>query len=199
MMIRTRSGRSVPPASSRSAATGGMREARRAGTYAASRVTVTPMTSGTQSAVAGMTRPLAGSCGPIAPSRSRRPIASSTPPPTPSTEPSTPKTVASPRIRRITWPRLAPTARSRAISRIRCVTSIENVLKMMNELTRTAMRANASRNVCSRVMTSLTEAASSSMACWPVMASSPAGSLVAIASRSRVWVTPALACTWISP
>ena len=41
----------------------------------------------------------------------------------------------------------APTARSRANSRIRCRTDMENVLEMMNPPTKREMPAKTSRNV----------------------------------------------------
>ena len=47
----------------------------------------------------------------------------------------------------MTWRRLAPTARSRASSRSRWATMIENVLKMTNDPTNSAMNAKTSRKV----------------------------------------------------
>ena len=63
------------------------------------------------------------------------------------TELSSPTTTASSSTARRTWPRLAPSIRIRASSRVRCATSIENVLKMMNAPTNSAISAKASRNV----------------------------------------------------
>ena len=58
-----------------------------------------------------------------------------------------PSTNASASTERRTCPRLAPTARSSASSRVRWATSIEKVLKMRKIATNSAMNANASRNV----------------------------------------------------
>ena len=58
----------------------------------------------------------------------RSPIASPMPPTTPIADATTPTTIDSPMIDRSTWRRLAPIARSSAISRVRCATTIENVL-----------------------------------------------------------------------
>ena len=65
------------------------------------------------------------------------------PPPTPSrrptNDPSRPIVRPSPTTERMTWPREAPSVRSSANSRIRCVTVIEKVLKMMNAPTNSEM------------------------------------------------------------
>ena len=54
---------------------------------------------------------------------------------------------ASPSTDRNTWRRLAPTIRSRASSRVRCPTMIENVLKMVNAPTNSEMNAKTSSAV----------------------------------------------------
>ena len=53
----------------------------------------------------------------------------------------------SPSTAAITWRRLAPTARSSASSRSRWATMIENVLKMTNDPTNSAMNAKTSRKM----------------------------------------------------
>ena len=53
-----------------------------------------------------------------------------------------------------TWRRLAPIARSIAISVVRCDTMIENVLLMMNAPTNMAMPAKISMNTLNAVMSS---------------------------------------------
>ena len=54
---------------------------------------------------------------------------------------------ASASTERNTWRRLAPTIRSRASSRVRCPTMIENVLKMVNAPTNSEMNAKTSSAV----------------------------------------------------
>ena len=132
--------------SSRIAATGATEEARRAGRTAARAVTTTPTNS-----VAPMVRGLTGR-----PDRSRpnsvlmsccSPAARPIPAPRPATEPTRPTSNDSPSTDRVTWWREAPIARSSASSRVRWATSIENVLKMMNEPTNSATPANTPRKI----------------------------------------------------
>ena len=56
---------------------------------------------------------------------------------------------------RMTWPREAPSVRSSANSRMRWVTVIEKVLKMMNAPTNSEMPANASSSVVRKLRLSL--------------------------------------------
>ena len=70
-----------------------------------------------------------------------RPADSRTPKSSPKTDARRPTTSDSPSTDSRTWRPLAPIARSRAISRIRWATMIENVLKMMKQHTNSAMRA----------------------------------------------------------
>ena len=74
------------------------------------------------------TVPLAGMSMPNASSMPRRAPATNTPAARPSSEASTPTKTASINCADSTWRRVAPTARSIAISRRRCVTTIWNVL-----------------------------------------------------------------------
>ncbi len=73
------------------------------------------------------------------------------PRPTPSAEPTSPVIRASPRTEPSTCPRPAPTARSRASSRVRWPTRMLKVLKMMNAPTSSEMPANTSRNVLKKL------------------------------------------------
>ncbi len=58
-----------------------------------------------------------------------------------------PTTAASPNTERNTWRRLAPTMRSKANSRVRCPTMMENVFKMVKPPTNRAMKPNTSSAV----------------------------------------------------
>ena len=75
------------------------------------------------------------------------PWAISTPSAIPRAEPTTPTMAASPSTELSTWPREAPSARSRASSRARCPMSIEKVLTMMNAPTNRATPAKTRRKV----------------------------------------------------
>ena len=96
----------------------------------------------------------------------------------------------------MTWRREAPIARSRADSRVRWATRIENVLWMLNVATTSAMPANASRIIenmsrKSAPISSFCSAVSSSC----VSASMRAGSCSVISWRSVSWLTPSSAAT----
>jgi hypothetical protein len=109
-------------ATARRAATGGTDEARRAGMSAASSVTTMPTTMATISGRALITSE---------PSMSMTLVSSEampSPSTKPATEPTSPTARASMTTARRTWRRLAPMARSSAISRVRCATTIENEL-----------------------------------------------------------------------
>ena len=115
-------------ATSRIAAIGGTRDAFRAGTSAETTVTVVPTRKEATTAEIGITMWLAGMSKPIASSSALRPPASRMPRPKPIADATTPTTTASPRIESVTCRVAAPIARSSAISRVRCATTIENVL-----------------------------------------------------------------------
>ena len=132
---------------SSSAATGGMRTALRAGPMAATTVTPTPTASPTSTVRASNTSDPGGSVMPNPRSSACSPSAASTPRPMPMTEDTSPVMAASPSTERNTWRRLAPTIRSRASSRVRCPTMIENVLKMVNAPTNSEMNAKTSSAV----------------------------------------------------
>ena len=125
---RSPEARSPSPGRSVRTATGGIRTARRAGPMAETtdtpvptrRPTITvrdPNTSGPDGRV--MPNPLISALSASA---------VNTPMPMPTAEEMNPTTAASASTEPNTWRRLAPTARSRASSRVRCPTMIENVL-----------------------------------------------------------------------
>ena len=146
-MNRRRSGISSSVCWSLTAATGAMRTARRAGLMADRRVTPTPTTMQTTTVRASNTREPVGNVTPNPASSFSRPIAASTPSPIPITDDTSPTRAASPRTERKTCRRLAPTMRSRASSRVRWPTVIENVFRMVNPPTKRAMKANTNRAV----------------------------------------------------
>ena len=117
----------------RIASTGATRPARRAGSMAARSVTPTPTPKVTSTVTVLSCWPLTGMPDPSDDRSFVSPHDSPKPANSPSPDPNRPTTSASAVTERVTWPRLAPTARSRAISRDRCATTIENVLAMMNE------------------------------------------------------------------
>ena len=134
---------SVAP--SRTAAIGGTRVALMAGNSPATSVMPTPTASATITVRVANTRSAVGSSTPSARKSPSIPSASSTPRPRPMSEASSPMTSDS----RITEPRIcrrdAPIVRSVANSRVRWATVIENVLKMTNAPTKSAMPAKTRR------------------------------------------------------
>jgi len=122
-------------------------------------------------------------------------IASSTPSPTPRVDPSSPTTNASNSTDRVTCLLEAPRARSRASSRLRWATRIENVLTMMNAPTTREMPAKISRKVRRKPIASSRSDAASSAASSPVTASYPSGRTASTWSRSSDWETPGFAVT----
>ena len=127
-MNRRRSETPGPDRRSSSAATGGMRTAPRAGPIADTTVTPTPTASPTSTVRGSNTSDPEGSVTPNPLSSAWSPSAASTPRPRPITEETSPVMAASASTEPNTWRRLAPTIRSRASSRVRCPTMIENVL-----------------------------------------------------------------------
>ena len=134
-------------ADSRMAATGGIRDARIAGSSAAIRVMPTPTAKAAMIAAAGTARLASSSAPPL--SRPPRRLPSSAPTPMPSNSPMveaiSPTATASSSTEPITWPRLAPMARNRASSRVRCATMIENVFRIRNVPTNRATPAKPNR------------------------------------------------------
>ena len=166
-------------APSRSAAMGGTRLARNAGMSAASTATPTP----TSRAVSAMPTVSSAPATGMPPGRNSlntptSRAANPNPAASPSNPATRPMTRASPTTDHITCLRLAPMVRSRPSSRRRCATVMENVLKMMNAATNSAMTPNASsaglRNLS---MASLVRAACLAASCAPVLTSTVRGSL----------------------
>ena len=73
---------------------------------------------------------------------------------------------------RVTWRREAPRARNRASSRVRWATSMENVLRMTNAPTKTAMKAKTRKKIVKIFSTPLARSfLVSSASCLPVTTS----------------------------
>ena len=115
-------------ATSRMAATGATRLARRAGRSAEATLTPSPATSEMTTVDDVSTMPPAGMSMPMASSITLRPDATPMPAARPTTEAMSPTTTASSSTEPSTWRRLAPMARSSAISRPRWATRIEKEL-----------------------------------------------------------------------
>ncbi len=115
-------------ATSRRAVMGLTRLALRAGATAEITVTVTPTMAEVTMVAVEMTTGPDGISRPTAPSSSRSPKDISTPRPRPTAEATRPTPMDSTRTERSTCRRLAPMARSIAISRERWATMIEKVL-----------------------------------------------------------------------
>jgi hypothetical protein len=168
---------------SRSASTGATRDARRAGAREATTVTTVPTASEATTVRTAITDAVPASSSPNA-SNSRRSVwASRIPAPRPSAEATTPTAIASVTIEPSTCRRLAPSDRSRPISRVRWVTRMLNVLKMMKAPTNTETNANTSSVVRRNPSASSTCSACCFAASVPVTASYPSGRSWAIARR----------------
>ena len=132
---------------SRSASIGATRDARRAGETAAATVMVVPSRSETRTVLGAITSAVGGSFRPSAPTTAFSPIASTIPTSTPMTDATSPTTAASTRTEVITCRRVAPSARNNASSRLRWVTTMLKVLKMMKAPTNKATKPNTSNPV----------------------------------------------------
>jgi hypothetical protein len=126
--LRPREAPLVSSAASRRAAIGLVRDARTAGPIAATRVATRPTTRATTSVPAEITMPPAGSAPPATEKMALSSPAMPSPAAKPRIEPTSPTASASTTTATSTCLRAAPTARSSAISRVRCATRIENVL-----------------------------------------------------------------------
>ena len=195
---RRRSEAVGPDRRSSSAATGGMRTAPRAGPNAATTVTPTPTSSPTTAVRGSKTSDPGGSVIPNPRSSAWSPSAASTPRPRPITEETSPVTAASPRTDRNTWRRLAPTMRSRASSRVRCPTMIENVLKMVNAPTNREMNAKTSSAVEKKDSAWSTEFVLSFTTVWPVTTCTPGGTTLAMACWTADLSAPGAVTTLMS-
>ena len=139
-----------------------------------------------------------GTSMPTAASSPRIPTASPTPSSSPSPADTRPTTNASKTIPPSTWRRVAPTARSSAVSRRRCATSTLKVFQMTNDPTSSETAANTSRILVKMP-------SPSRIAADPWLATCVAGLRLhavraasrAIASRSSVGVTVASPSTSI--
>ena len=138
---------SSDPASSRRAASGDARPARTAGSAAAAMVTTTPRTTDTITVRGSSWGDVEGRSTPTAPSRACRPTASRIPSPSPRTDDTSPMMADSASTMASNWRRNAPRHRSRASSRLRWATMMENVLKMMKAPTNSATPAKISSAV----------------------------------------------------
>ncbi len=185
-------------AASRSAASEATRVALRAGATAAATVTATPSPTAIAAALARNWRSLVGRSMPAPPSRAPSPLAARTPSARPVSEATVPTASASTSTERSTWPRLAPSARSRASSRVRCATRIEKVFQMMKEATNSETSAKASRALVRKPSDCSSWEACAAAAEAAVTASTPPGSTAATRSRRTVALTPAAARRSIS-
>ena len=197
-MNRRRSEAAGPDRRSSSAATGGMRTAPRAGPSAATTVTPTPTSSPTIAVRGSKTSDPGGSVIPNPRSSASRPSAASTPRPRPITEDTSPVMAASPSTERNTWRRFAPTMRSRASSRVRCPTMIENVLKMVNPPTNKEMNAKTSSAVLKKPSAWSTEFVLSFTTVCPVTTWSPGGRILAMACWTAGLLAPGAVTTLMS-
>jgi hypothetical protein len=156
-----------------------------------------PTTSETTIVRVAITLPVEGSSTPTALNSARRPGAMAIPSASPSSEPTTPSASPSPITERMTCPREAPSVRSSANSRIRWVTVIEKVLKMMKAPTNSEMPAKASSAVVRKLRPSWMSPAWFLASSWPVRTTTERPRSCLSESRSASGVTPSLADAWI--
>ncbi len=185
--------RGVLAASSRIAATGGMRDAFLAGSNEESSVRIRPTSIETMIVRGSRTSAPGGTPNPSEFIKPRIPRAMRNPNAIPAIDPTTPMSSASVMtIERICLP-VAPIARRRASSRVRWATTIRKVFWMMNAPTNIDTPAKDRRPMFKKLRPSLMSAACSFCSVSPVTASTPAGSTVEILSV-RAWAsTPASA------
>ena len=164
-ILRRRVGGGGTAASSRIAARGGTRVARRAGARLATIVTMVPTSKPTMMVRLLSTRPSCGRSAPRALNSALMPCAVAMPSKMPRIDAIRPTISASSITERSTWPREAPIVRSSANSLVRCATVIENVLKMMNAPTNTAIPANTRSRMLRKLRLFWIDSASSSASC----------------------------------
>jgi len=116
-----------------------------AGTHALMTMTTIPTSSGTTTLCVFSPRPALGNPSPKASMTATMRLTRPIPARMPSAEPTTPMSAASTRTEPVSCGRDMPSARSRANSRVRWPTSMENVLEMMNVPTSRAMSPKARR------------------------------------------------------
>ncbi len=178
----------------RMASTGAIRAALRDGSHAASTVTPTPTASAAATGSGPITRGPRGSDSPVVLRISGSTEAIPRPSRKPRAEAVRPRRTASQRRERTTWRRVAPIARSRAISRVRRATSMVKVLTIRNDPMKRATPAKTSDSFSlPRV------SVSTRTACWaawavPVVASArSAGSRAATRRASSAASVPGTA------
>ena len=132
-------------APSRTAAIGGTRVARRAGTIVATSVIPVPTSSDTRTVRSAKTVSAFGRSTPMALNSTSIPLATPKPSTSPISEASRPIARPSSRTDRRTCLREAPSVRSVANSRVRCATVIDSVLKITNAPTNSAIAPKPSR------------------------------------------------------
>ena len=184
-------------ADSRSACTGATRAARRAGKIDEMIVTTVPTTNATTTVRGSSWSDVLGRSIPNAESNPFSAMAIPIPAMRPNADASNPVTNASTTTEVMTCPRLAPIARSSAISRVRCATMIENVLKMMNAPTNSAMNAKTSSAVRKNPNASCNCFACSSATSDDLTASMPFGSSAWMLVRRSGTDVPSSATTSI--
>ena len=185
-------------APSRSAAIGGTRVARKAGPIAASMATSVPTNSGSRTVSGFRVIAEVGSPDPVLSNTVSSSFAKPMPTTIPASDASRPITSASISTERSTCRRLAPIVRSRANSRLRWATVIENVLKMMKAPANTVAPANASSSGVRKSLIPLaTWLACSLAASGPVCTFTKWGTAAMMCCFSSCWLTPGSALTEI--
>ena len=116
-------------------------------------------------------RPLFGSVKPTTSKSLKRPLPRARPRKRPTTDATRPITSASRMTERSTCRLEAPIVRRVANSRVRCAIVIESEFAITKAPTKSATPANASRNVCRKLMKLFVSSAS--LAAWRVRRSSP--------------------------
>ena len=106
-----------------------------------------------------------------------------------------PTMVASSSTERNTCLRLAPRTRSKASSRVRWPTMIENVLKIVKPPTNSEMKANTSSAVEKNDSAWLMAVVCSLATVWPVTTSTPGGRILAMPRCTDALSTPGFART----
>lgn len=177
------------------AAIGGIRDARSAGSSAATTVMTSPTANDPITAAAGT--PIPARVRPPASLPNRN--ASSAPTPMPAARPSTeairPTAMASSTTEPMICRPLAPMARISANSRVRWATMIEKVLRIRNVPTSNATAAKPSRILLKKDRPSFRLAEASAATCSPVFTSKSAPRVRATSSRSFSSETPLAAFT----
>ena len=171
-------------------------EEAQAGPNPAATVTTMPTTAAIQMLSADTTRPLVGTPNPTAWSSAWSPCANPMPARTPRADAMTPTISVSMNVAVSTCRRVAPSARSKADSRVRCASTTEKVLWMLNVATSIATPLNTMRNAEKKSRKSeLIAWTCSSVRSAPVSASVPAGSTSSMPAASWSALVPSAAVT----